>query len=181
MSAAIERARWKEGALQVCLPVAARAARVAAAATSTSKLTPWGSWASFDGLHVVLRHWLDIRASRRRATGPLVTSPPRALRRLAGRYDHAAFEPQGGRARVSSSTADTCLRSSVPPNPRCDRRVPSRGLLATCDPIPSLEESGERLGCHCQPAAEALADLGARRSGRSRAGFCERAKAHMPD
>src|SRR5256886_10296271 len=55
---------------------------------------------SSDGLHVVLRHWLDIRASRRRATGPLVTSPARALRRLAGRYDHAAFEPQGGRARV---------------------------------------------------------------------------------
>src|SRR2546430_17289739 len=57
-------------------------------------------WGSSDGLHVVLRHWLDIRASRRRATGPLVTSPPRALRRLAGRYDHVAFEPQGGRARV---------------------------------------------------------------------------------
>src|SRR5439155_20365669 len=57
-------------------------------------------WASSDDLHVVLRHWLDVRASRRRATGPLVTAPPRALRRLAGRYDHVAFEPQGGRARV---------------------------------------------------------------------------------
>ena len=29
-----------------------------------------------------------------------MTAPPRALRRLAGRYDHVAFEPQGGRARV---------------------------------------------------------------------------------
>jgi pimeloyl-ACP methyl ester carboxylesterase len=29
-----------------------------------------------------------------------VTSPPRSLRRLAGRYDRAAFEPQDGRARV---------------------------------------------------------------------------------
>src|SRR5438128_2818801 len=57
-------------------------------------------WASSDGLRVVPRHWLHIRASRRRATGTLVTSPPRALRRLAGRYDHAAFEPEGGRARV---------------------------------------------------------------------------------
>jgi pimeloyl-ACP methyl ester carboxylesterase len=29
-----------------------------------------------------------------------MTSPPRALRTLAGRYDRAAFEPRGGRARV---------------------------------------------------------------------------------
>ena len=29
-----------------------------------------------------------------------MTAPPRALRRLAGRYDHVAFEPQGGLARV---------------------------------------------------------------------------------
>jgi hypothetical protein len=29
-----------------------------------------------------------------------VTSPPRSLQTLTGRYDRAAFEPQGGRARV---------------------------------------------------------------------------------
>jgi hypothetical protein len=181
MTAAIERARWKEGALQVCLPVAARAARVAAAATSTSKLTPRGwlglfRWPSRCS-STLARHSCVSPSSDRTARDfasarfggwRVVMTTRRSSRRAAERAFRARL-----RTRASGGAS--------PPNPRCGGRVPSRGLLAACDLLPSLEESGELLGCHCQPAAEALADLGARRSGRSQAGFCERAKAHMLD
>jgi pimeloyl-ACP methyl ester carboxylesterase len=36
-----------------------------------------------------------------------VTSPPRQLQTLIGRYDRSAFEPQGGRARVRLAVADS--------------------------------------------------------------------------
>ena len=39
-------------------------------------------------------------------SGAVGTSPPRALQVLVGRYDGAAFEPQGGRARVRLAVAE---------------------------------------------------------------------------
>ena len=62
-----------------------------------------------------MRRSCDVRRARRRIENgaamseaspeAMMTSPPRALRTLVGRYDRAAFEPHHGRARVRLAVA----------------------------------------------------------------------------
>jgi len=55
-----------------------------------------------------------------------VSSPPRSLQTLTGRYDHAAFEPHGGRARVRLTVLGSEEWDAVVDGGQA-RLVPARG------------------------------------------------------
>ena len=76
-----------------------------------------------------------------------MTSPPRSLKTLTGRYDRTAFEPEGGRARVRLAVLGSDAWDAVVDGKQA-RLVPAKGeaeAILTADAqmwtAPSLKTS----------------------------------------